>query len=39
MLTFKNTLKAMEQGRYQDAADGMKNSLWYRQVGDWAKRL
>lgn len=39
MLTFKNTLKAMEQGRYADAADGMKNSLWYHQVGDRAKRL
>jgi lysozyme len=36
---FKNTLKAMEEGRYDDAADGMLNSLWAKQVGNRAKRL
>jgi len=36
---FVNTLRAIEEGRYEDAADGMEASLWYRQTGDRAKRL
>ena len=36
---FKNTLKAMAEGRYQKAADGMRASKWARQVGDRAERL
>lgn len=36
---FKNTLKAMQDGRYSDAADGMLDSLWAKQVGVRATRL
>lgn len=36
---FKNTLKAMQEGRYDDAADGMLDSLWAKQVGARAQRL
>jgi lysozyme len=39
LLGFKNTLAFMEQGRYEAAARGMEASMWYRQVGDRAKRL
>jgi lysozyme len=39
LLGFRNTLKAMEEGRYDDAAEGMMNSKWAGQVGDRAKRL
>ncbi len=36
---FKNTLAAMEQGRYTAAAAGMMASLWAKQVGARADRL
>ncbi len=36
---FKNTLRDMEAGNYAAAAEGMKASLWARQVGDRAQRL
>jgi len=36
---FKNTLRAMQEGRYGDAADGMMASLWAKQVGARAQRL
>lgn len=36
---FKNTLKAMHDSRYAEAAQGMRNSLWYKQVGARAERL
>ena len=36
---FKNTLAAMEQGRYTSAAAGMMASLWAKQVGKRAERL
>ena len=36
---FVNTLKAIQQGRYEDAARGMEQSKWYSQVGNRAKRL
>lgn len=39
LLGFKNTLAAMQAGHYGDAADGMLDSLWAKQVGDRAKRL
>lgn len=39
LLGFKNTLAAVEQGRYSAAGAGMMASLWSRQVGDRAKRL
>lgn len=39
LLGFKNTLKAMEEGRYEDAAEGMGQSKWASQVGTRATRL
>lgn len=39
LLGFTNTLPAMRQGRYADAARGMLNSAWASQVGNRAKRL
>lgn len=39
LLGFVNTLTAMRQGRYADAARGMLNSAWASQVGNRAKRL
>lgn len=39
LLTFKNTLKNMETGHYDAAADGMLKSVWAQQVGKRAKEL
>lgn len=39
LLGFKNTLAAMRQGAYADAAKGMLNSAWASQVGARAQRL
>ena len=39
LLGFKNTLAAMEQGRYTTAAAGMMASRWADQVGKRAERL
>lgn len=39
LLTFKNTLAAMQNGSYAAAASGMLASKWATQVGDRAKRL
>lgn len=39
LLGFKNTLDAMQEGRYDAAANGMLASLWARQVGARAQRL
>lgn len=36
---FVTTLKAVNEGRWEDAARGMENSLWYKQVGNRSKRL
>jgi lysozyme len=36
---FTNTLKAIREGRFDDAADGMLASKWAQQVGARAKRL
>jgi lysozyme len=39
LLQFKATLGAMQAGRYDDAAAGMLDSKWSRQVGKRAVRL
>ena len=39
LLMFVNTLVAMKEGRYDDAATGMENSVWAKQVGARATRL
>jgi lysozyme len=39
LLQFKATLGAMQAGRYDDAASGMIDSKWARQVGQRAVRL
>jgi lysozyme len=39
LLTFRNTLKAVEEGRYSDAAKGMMQSKWAKQTGARAVRL
>lgn len=39
LLGFKNTLKAVQDGRYADAAVGMLQSKWADQVGPRATRL
>lgn len=39
LLGFKNTLAAMREGRYKDAASGMLASKWAGQVGARAQRL
>ena len=39
LVKFVNTLKAVNEGRWEDAARGMENSLWYKQVGNRSKRL
>lgn len=36
---FRNTLRAINEGRFDDAAEGMKASVWYDQVGERAERL
>ena len=36
---FTNTLRAINEGRFDDAADGMLASLWAQQVGARALRL
>ena len=36
---FVNTLKAIREERWEDAARGFEDSLWYRQVGNRAKTL
>lgn len=39
LVGFKNTLRAINEGRYEDASRGMLASLWARQVGSRAARL
>lgn len=39
LLTFTNTLKAVQEGRYVDASQGMRASKWAEQVGPRAVRL
>jgi GH24 family phage-related lysozyme (muramidase) len=33
LMKFHNTLRAMKEHRYADAADHLTKSLWYKQVG------
>lgn len=39
LLGFRNTLRMIERRAFEDAAAGMLQSLWARQVGDRALRL
>lgn len=39
LLRFTNTLAAMERGDYTGAAEGMRKSLWAKQVKGRAERL
>lgn len=39
LLNFKNTLKAVQESRWDDAAAGMKNSLWGKQTPVRVDRL
>lgn len=39
LLKFKNTLAAVERGRYEEASRGMLKSRWAGQVGERADRL
>ncbi len=39
LLEFRQTLAAFKDGRWSDAADGMRASLWYRQTPGRAERL
>jgi lysozyme len=39
LLGFHEMLTALEQGNYDQAADAMVNSLWYRQTGSRAQTL
>jgi lysozyme len=39
LMAFKNTLAAVQAGRYLDAAQGMMASKWAKQVGHRAERL
>lgn len=39
LLSFRNTLTAMQSGDYKKAAQGMRDSSWAKQVGQRAERL
>ena len=39
LLRFKNTLKLLEQKRYEEAADEALNSTWAKQTPERAKRV
>lgn len=39
LLTFQNTLGFVKNGQFDQAADGMANSVWAKQVGARAVRL
>lgn len=39
VLQFKNTLKAVQEGRWADAAKGMRDSRWHSQTTERAERL
>ena len=39
LLTFKNTLQCVSDGKYNLAAAGMMSSAWFKQVGQRAVRL
>lgn len=39
LMTFTNTLRAVKEGRYADAAAGMRASKWAKQVGKRSERM
>lgn len=39
LMGFTGTTESMRAGRYSDAAEGMRRSLWARQTPDRARRL
>lgn len=39
LMGFVNTLRMMQAGDYRGAANGMRASVWAKQVGDRAERL
>lgn len=39
VLQFENTLKYMAAGNYKAAANGIRNSLWYRQTTSRAEKM
>lgn len=39
LMTFTNTLRAVKEGRYADAAAGMRASKWAKQVGKRSDRM
>lgn len=39
VLKFENTLKAMGAGNYKAAANGIRNSLWYKQTTNRAEKM
>lgn len=39
LVEFKNTLRAIREGKFKEAADRMRQSKWYKQVGKRAERL
>lgn len=39
LLAFKNTLRAVQEGRWKDAKQGMLRSLWAQQTPERAKRM
>lgn len=39
LLLFVNTMQAVREARWQDAANGMQKSKWHKQVGNRALRL
>lgn len=39
LLSFRNTLRFIQRGEYQIAAENMKKSLWFRQTPARARRL
>lgn len=39
LLTFVNTLRYIQEGRYAEASEAMRQSKWAEQVGERAQRL
>lgn len=39
LLTFRNTIQAIKDGRWNDAARGVRNSKYYKQVGKRGERV
>lgn len=39
MSSFHNTVAAINEGKWSEAQEGLRNSLWYKQVGARADRI